>query len=307
MPKGLTLSSAPALSKLTTIRLGGTPIARVLVDGAEGFEQLPSILERLGGSPVVLGRGSNILAHDGDLPLVLVELGKSFTSQEPTVLHEEGDSVTVCVGAAMPLPLLVSRLAAMGLEGLTGLAGIPGQIGGAIAQNAGSFGNEIKDCLSSVSLFSPVLGRVVLKASDLDMAYRHFRLPQLEGVSGKSRNWFIIDGAEFRLRKAPPDELQARARECLARKRQSQPVADASAGCIFKNHAEGPAGLLLEKSGMKGQARGGMSFSTLHANFMINDGTGTPDQAFSLIDDAKYMVLDHFGAQLELEVRIWPS
>lgn len=307
MAKGLTISSAPALSSLTTIRLGGTPLARVVVDEACGFECLPSTLERLGGRPMVLGRGSNILAHDGELPLVLVELGKSFSCQEPTVLREEGDSVVVCAGAAMPLPLFVSRLAAMGLDGLTGLAGIPGQIGGAIAQNAGSFGDDISSCLSSVSLFSPTLGHVMLRASELDMGYRNFKLPQLAGESANSRNWFIIDGAEFRLRKTPAEALQARARECLLKKRQTQPVADASAGCIFKNAEEAPAGRLLEEAGLKGQSRGGMSFSTMHANFMVNDGTGTSEQAFSLIEDARYMVLDHSGVELELEVKIWPS
>jgi UDP-N-acetylmuramate dehydrogenase len=306
MPKGLVISGAPALKRLTTIRLGGTPIARVVVDEPEGFDHLAATLERLGGSPVVLGNGSNILAHDGDLPLVLLELGRSFTCQEPTVLREDGDNVTVCAGAAMPLPLFVSRLAAMGLDGLTGLAGIPGQLGGAIAQNAGSFGSEIKDCLSGVSIFSPPLGRVVLKAGELDMGYRNFRLPQLEGVSGSSRNWFIIDGAEFRLRKAPAEELQARARECIRKKRESQPVADARAGCVFKNTEAGPAGMLLEKSGLKGQSKGGMSFSALHANFMVNDGTGRSDQAFALIDEARYMVMDHFGVSLELEVKVWP-
>lgn len=306
MPKGLSICSASPLSKLTTIRLGGGPIASVVVEDPAGFDSLPAALERLGGKPVVLGRGSNILANDGELPLVLVELGKSFTCQEPTVLRDGDDSAVICAGAATPLPLLVSRLAAMGLDGLTGLAGIPGQLGGAVAMNAGSFGDEIKSCLNSVSLFSPVLGRVVLKARDLDISYRHFRLPQLEGVTGNSRMWFIIDGVEFRCPKAPPALLQARARECIAKKRRTQPMGDASAGCIFKNHEAGPAGKLLEEAGCKGQSRGGVSFSVLHANFMVNDGTGTAGRAFELIEDARYAVRDHCGANLELEVKIWP-
>lgn len=306
MPKGLTISSAPPLSKLTTIRLGGNPIARVVVEDPEGFDALPATLERLGGRPVSLGRGSNILAQDGELALVLVELGKAFFCQEPTILRDEGDSAVVCAGAATPLPLLVSRLASMGLDGITGLAGIPGLLGGAIAMNAGSFGDEIKTCLNNVSLFSPALGRVVLSALDIDISYRHFSLPQLEGVSGASRSWFIIDGAEFRCPKGRAEELQNRAREYINKKRETQPMSDASAGCVFKNHELGPAGKLLDEAGLKGQSRGGVSFSTLHANFMVNDGTGTAGQAFELIEDARYLVKDHCGAHLELEVRIWP-
>lgn len=306
MANGLLISNAPPLSKLTTIRLGGHPIARVIVEGVEGFEALPSTLERLGGIPVVMGRGSNILARDGELPVVLIELGKSFKCPEPTVLRDEGDSMVVCAGAATPLPLLLSRLTAMGLGGLTGLAGIPGLLGGAIAMNAGSFGDEIKNCLSSVSLFSPPLGRVVLKASELDISYRHFKLPQLADVTGRALNWFIIDGVELRCPKAPVELLQEQARECLDKKRKSQPIADASAGCIFKNNEAGPAGWLLEQSGMKGLSKGGMSFSSLHANFLVNDGMGMAEQAFELIDEARYMVQDTFGVHLELEVRIWP-
>lgn len=306
MKRGLTISSAAPLSKHTTIRLGGTPIARVVVDDVCGFESLPAELDSLGGSPAVLGRGSNILARGGDLPLVLVELGKAFAGAKPTLLREDDGSATVYAGAAMPLALFISRLTGMGLGGLTGLAGIPGQIGGAIAQNAGSFGDEIKSCLSSVNLFSPELGRVTLTASELDIDYRHFGLPQLASLGNSPRNWFIIEGAEFCLRKAPVAELQARTRKCLTRKAQSQPVAAASAGCIFKNHEAGPAGMLLEKSGMKGQAQGGMSFSTIHANFMVNNSSGTPEQAFALIDEARSAVLERFGAQLELEVKVWP-
>lgn len=302
MAKGLTISSAPPLSSLTTIRLGGTPLARVTVDEAAGFEALPGALERLGGRPVVLGRGSNILARDGELPLVLVELGAAFNSQEPTILRDEGDSVTLCAGAATPLPLLVSRLAAMGLGGLAGLAGVPGQLGGSVAMNAGSFGDEIKNCLVGLSLFSPLLGHKTLRAEELELGYRHFAVPALAGQS----SWFVIDGVELRCPKAPPAALQTKARECIEKKRATQPMHEASAGCIFKNHEAGPAGMLLEKSGMKGSGRGGMSFSSLHANFMINDGTGLADQAFDLIDEAVYMVLDNFGARLELEVKIWP-
>lgn len=306
MSKGISIVSAPPLSQLTTIRLGGNPIARVVVEEPGGFDRLPAALERLGGRPVVLGRGSNILAHDGDVALVLVELGKSFLSHDITVLREEGDNVVFCADAAMPLPLLVSRMAAMGLNGLAGLSGIPGSLGGAVAMNAGSFGDEIKNCLTSVSLFSPMLGRVVLRAQDLNIDYRHFSLPQLEGVTGSSRNWFIIYGAEFRCTKSAPELLQARARECAAMKRQSQPMGAASAGCIFKNHEAGPAGKLLEEAGFKGHAKGGMSFSTVHANFMVNNGSGTSAQAFDLIDDARYAVQDHCGALLELEVKVWP-
>lgn len=192
------------------------------------------------------------------------------------------------------------------MGGLTGLAGIPGLLGGAVAGNAGSFGDDIKGCLSGVSLFSPALGRVSLQAGELEMGYRHFNLPQLDGEAAGPRDWFIIEGAEFNCAKANPDLLRDRFGECLAQKRRSQPVGEAGAGCIFKNPSEGPAGKLLDEAGFKGRARGGMSFSELHANFMVNDGSGTSAQAFELIDEAREAVRQAFGVRLELEVKVWP-
>lgn len=306
MVKGLVISNAQPLSKLTTIRLGGLPIGRVRVEALSGFEVLPSALERLGGSPVVLGRGSNILAHDGNLPLVLVELGEAFVSRQPEVVSENEESITLRLGAGTPLQLLLNRLLSMGLGGLGGLAGIPGQLGGAVAMNAGSFGDTIGNCLSSVSLFSPALGNVSIKAEDLELGYRRFVIPQLAEPDARAPRWFIIHGAEFVCPKQPREDLEHKVATSLEKKRASQPLGASSAGCIFKNPELAPAGKLLEEAGLKGRSRSGMSFSQVHANFMVNDGNGTSDNAFELIDEARNLVRERFGVKLELEVRIWP-
>lgn len=61
-----------------------------------------------------------------------------------------------------------------------------------------------------------------------------------------------------------------------------------SAGCVFKNPAQDmPAGKLLELTGYKGKKLGGMAFSTLHANFLINEGRGSAEAALTLLHEAK--------------------
>lgn len=87
----------------------------------------------------MLGAGSNILAQDGELPLVLV---RPQLTHGPEIVGEAGGKVLVRAGAGVPLPRLLRFCAVHGLSGLEGLVGIPGSVGGAIAMNAGAHGVE---------------------------------------------------------------------------------------------------------------------------------------------------------------------
>ncbi len=90
-------------------------------------------------------------------------------------------------------------------------------------------------------------------------------------------------------------------------KKSTQPVTAWSAGCVFKNpHAGHPAGRLLQDAGMRGRRLGGMAFSAIHANFLVNEGKGTFEQAMELISMARDNVRASSGFSLELEVRLWP-
>ncbi|MCL1915589.1 MAG: UDP-N-acetylmuramate dehydrogenase [Desulfovibrionaceae bacterium] len=299
---GLRVIPAPSLAELTSIRLGGEALARVRLENEADFAALPQTLRKLGGRPAVLGQGSNILAGEGKLPLVLLELDKS--KREIRLLENGLDEALVEVSASMPLPFFLNSLAGMGLGGLDGLAGIPGQVGGAVAMNAGSFGQEIKDRLHGLRLFSPALGLITLEAEELETGYRHLGIPALEGTAD-GENWFVILNARFRCPKQKPEEIRARMRACLEQKRRSQPLDLPSAGCVFKNPPQAPAGKLLEECGFKGRILGGMAFSSLHANFLVNTGKGKSPEALKLIEEAREAVLAAKGVQMELEVRLW--
>ncbi|MDR2504060.1 MAG: FAD-binding protein [Deltaproteobacteria bacterium] len=302
--KGLRVSAAPPLAELTSIRLGGAPLARVQVEDERACSALPETLRSLGGRPVVLGRGSNILAGPGPLPLVLLELGESFKKQKLLVLEEDECKVTLKASAAMPLPLFLHDLAELGLGGLSGLAGIPGALGGAVAMNAGSFGHEMADCLRTVRLFSPGTGLVTLEQGEWQAGYRNFTLPALSLAEGGD-GWFIITELIFRCPRMKAEDVRRHMRLCLEQKYRAQPVHERSAGCVFKNPPEGPAGRLMEECGLKGRRKGGISFSELHANFLLNDGQGRPEEALELMEEARAEVLKRHGARLETEVRLW--
>ena len=77
-----------------------------------------------------------------------------------------------------------------------------------------------------------------------------------------------------------------------------------SAGSCFKNPKEHSAGYLLQNVGLKGYSIGGMAFSSLHANFLVNIGDGTYDEAIKLIKLAKSKVLQKYNIKLETEIVI---
>ena len=291
----------PFLRQRTTLRLGGRTRAEVVAGSEEDLAELPGLLKKLGSAPLILGRGSNILALDEDLPLALVSV--DFGSG-PAVIEDRGDEKLVSVGANQPLPGFLAWCAQNGLAGLEGLVGIPGSVGGAVAMNAGSYGCETGDRLSAVRVFSPEKGLEWLPRSEISLIYRHFA-PCPEGV--KSPDWFVITEARFLLPCGETAAIKAAMRENLRKKAATQPISAASAGCVFKNPAPGvSAGKLLDEAGFKGKRYGDMMFSDLHANFLINAGNGSSVQAMELLSEAIHDVHDKFGYQLEYEVKVLP-
>ena len=296
---GIKVQNAPLLKELTTLKLGGRALALASVKDAKNLEELPGLLERLGGSPMVLGKGSNILARDGELDLVLIKMSGGG---EPDVMHESGGKVRVRVPAGMALQRFVIWCVKRGLSGLEGLAGIPGAVGGAVAMNAGSWGYETGNAVARVQLYSPCCGlRWVLK-EDLAFGYRHFAPATLNGRG----DYFLITAVEFDFNVAGKPSVSAEHKKWLEKKKSTQPIEAATAGCVFKNPEQAPAGKLLDDAGLKGFGIGGMSFSVMHANFMINNGEGNAAQAFELIDTAREKVREKFNVQLELEVKVAP-
>jgi UDP-N-acetylmuramate dehydrogenase len=53
---------------------------------------------------------------------------------------------------------------------------------------------------------------------------------------------------------------------------------------------------------MRGRTLGGMAFSPMHANFLVNQGGGTAAQALELMELGRAAVKARFGVELEPEV-----
>lgn len=245
----------------------------------------------------MLGGGTNILAADGELPVVLVRCGMDGA---PAVIGEEGGLRLVRVGAGVKLPRLLVWCMKHGLSGLEGMAGVPGDVGGAVAGNAGAHGMDMGTVLRSVDVFSPDRGFRTLGREDVCCGYRFF------GLKDGGKPWFAISGVVLALRPAEPEAIRTALRGNIERKLRVQPVRSWSAGCVFKNPPEGmSAGRLLDEAGFRGRRLGGMCFSGLHANFLVNEGKGSADAALELIRSAQGAVWERFGIQLQTEVKLW--
>ncbi len=287
----LTLVRNPRLSARTTLGLGGPALAEAIVRDEAGLDQLARELPGLGGRPMAIGAGSNLLAADGPHELTLV---RAAGEDEPQ-LESHAEEVLVRVGAGMGLPRLLGICQRMGLAGLEGLTGIPGSVGGAVAMNAGSYGVCAADALTRVRLWTPKRGLFWRSAQACAFDYRRFD-------AGLDAEFLLVWAAEFRLTQDDPADVRARMAGVYAKKKATQPVTAKSAGCVFKNPEGKSAGRLLDEAGMRGKRLGGMFFSDMHANFLVNLGEGTAAQALELMDFGKNAVRARFGVTLQNEV-----
>jgi UDP-N-acetylmuramate dehydrogenase len=265
-----------------------------MVEQDRDWEAVASFLANEGGRLFVLGRGSNILADGGEIP---VHLLRYVGSSRIEVIQETSDLARLRVGAETRLQRLVAGAARLGCSGLEGLAGIPGTVGGAIAMNAGSFGCEMGRLLERVQCWSPDRGLRWLEPGQFRTGYRAFE-PDIDESA-----WCVVRG-ELALPRQDGASVTAAMRSCLRQKKASQPVQAWTCGCVFKNpRPDKPAGMLLEQSGLKGKELGGMCWSELHANFLVNLGGGSSEAAWELIRLAQERVRERAGFRLELEVK----
>jgi UDP-N-acetylmuramate dehydrogenase len=284
----------PLFRELTTLRLGGH-VRCLLVPESDGeYEALPREAERFGGRLYVLGRGSNILAEDGEHDLVLI---RRPCLADPSVVREKSGKVMVAVDGGMGLAGFMSWCIRHGCSGLEPLAGIPGSIGGAVAMNAGSHGCEWFDHIHAIRVWTPEGGVFWVEREACKAGYRRFDFQGHDGI-------FAVLGVLMTMKKDGREAIQERVRGWFLRKKSVQPLTAATAGCVFKNPLNRSAGRLLDEAGFRGRALGGMRFSPVHANFLENVHQGTSAQAMELMSRATEAVRDRFGVLLEREVEI---
>ena len=280
------------LSRLTSFRIGGPADAVAEPHSVAELARLIRFVHDNGIPYLLLGSGTNVLFRDGGSRGLIVRtngLGK-------WELYSNGsDHVVVRVAAGVSLPLVVSKSCSLGWTGLEPLWGIPGSFGGAVVTNAGAGGASISDFLISVELVNAAGEEISLDRTDLRFGYRCTAIP--EGA--------VVVGGALRLPRGIPSEVESRLNQAKARRKATQPVAQPSAGCVFKNPSpERPAGAIIDRLGLKGTTSGGAMVSEVHANFIVNRGSASAEDVMRLIELIRSKVKAEEHIDLDLEIRV---
>lgn len=255
----------------------------------------------------ILGEGANLLVDDAGV----AELVLDMTNSGLTGVTIDATRATIHAGAGADLPKLILQTVRTGLAGLEGLSGIPASIGGAIVMNAGGAFGQIADSVERIHALDRQGRSIIRGRSSIPFDYRHSGLNDL-----------IITAVDLRLTPADPAKLRDRLKEVMEYKKRSQPMAEKSAGCCFKNptlphdlrdatgdigarNTRVSAGLLIDRAGCKGLRIGGAEVSHRHANFLITNPGALARDVINLMREVERRVFDCFGVALQREVVVW--
>lgn len=284
------------LSALTWLRVGGP--AEVLFSPAD-VNDLAGLLARLPPEiPVTpIGVGSNLIVRDGGVKGIVIRLGRAFAEVDI-------DAFVVNAGAAALDSRVAQAAAKIGVDGLSFLRGVPGTIGGALRMNAGCYGAYVADVFASATAVARNGDIITLGTKEMGFQYRDsapkdviYTAAKLKGVAGD------------------PARIEAEMIAMMARRAQSQPVKDRTAGSTFRNPAghssTGEQGdsmaekawALIERAGCRGLRRGGAVMSLKHSNFLTNEGGATAAELEALGEEVRRRVLEQTGYRLDWEVQ----
>lgn len=290
-----TLTIDRPLADLTWLRVGGP--ADVLFQPAD-LDDLRAFLAALDPAiPVFpMGVGSNLIVRDGGVRGVVIRLGRGFNSIAI-------DGLTVTAGAAALDAHVARRSAEAGVD-LTFLRTIPGSIGGALRMNAGCYGAYVADVFQSAQAVLRDGTLVTLGVDDLAFAYRSSTLP--DGA--------VLVSAVLNGQAGDPDALAQRMADQIAKRDQTQPTKDRTAGSTFRNpvgHSSTgrsddthdlKAWKVIEDAGMRGATLGGAVMNPMHANFLTNAGGATAAELEDLGELVRKTVYDSAQITLEWEI-----
>lgn len=281
---GRVQADAP-LAAVTWFRVGGPAEALVRPASAADLARFMAALPH--DVPVtILGAASNVIVRDGGIGGVVLRLARGFNE-----IKVEADGVVA--GAACLDATVAEHAAAAGLAGLEFLSGIPGQVGGAVAMNAGAYGGDVAGVLDWAEFVTRSGELVRIPAAGLAFAYRHAGLP-----AGA-----VVVRARFRARAGDSAHIAARMAEIRTSREATQPVRARTGGSTFRNPPGQKAWELIDAVGGRGMARGGAQVSEKHCNFLLNTGDATAADLEGLGEELRRLVHAASGVTLDWEIK----
>ena len=267
-----------------------------------GVEELSGFLRALPRSVPVywVGLGTNLLVREGGIDGVVIATPGAFTR------IERRSQERVYCEASVPCARIARCCANWSMSQGEFFSGIPGTLGGALAMNAGAFGDETWRHVLSVQTLDRAGERHVRAAGEYRVGYRRIERPAAaaedtaEDAAGMPAECFL--SAELRF--DPGTAAEGALASLLQRRRDTQPLGAWSCGSVFKNPPGDHAARLIESAGLKGHRIGDAVVSEKHANFIINCGAASATDLERLIEHVRATVQQVHGVLLEPEVRI---
>ncbi len=273
------------LSEYTSFKIGGP--ADVVVEPAD-IEDICLVVQqaRRRKIPLFVLGGTNLLVRDGGIRGIVMSLVRlRGIKEEPgSVLYAEG---------GVGMPTLIGYAIRHSLAGLEWAAGIPGTVAGCVVMNAGTKLGEMKDSVKAVRMVNMKGQLVEVEATQVRFEYRRALLPH-----------GVVVGVLIQLKQGVRSEIERVVKDYLHYRRDTQPLALPSAGCVFKNPPNDSAGRLIEAVGLKGARVGDAEVSMKHANFMVNRGQARAADVTALIGKVRRAIRRLAGVRLDLELKI---
>lgn len=220
---------------------------------------------------LIVGSANNVLISPTPPPLMILSKEYDFIRQESDGLH---------IGAATPGGRVVSFCKKNDIAHFEYLSKLPGTLGGMLKMNAGLKEYEIFNHLIALRTQSGWKQK-----NEIEFGYRKTSIDE------------VVFEAVFEAQSGYSNERY----DMFSQMRSNQPN-DPSAGSCFKNPPGDYAGRLIEAVGLKGEHVGAMAFSNVHANFLVNTGGGTYNDALMLIHEAQKRVKEQFNIDLQCEI-----
>lgn len=269
------------VSKISSIRLGEKIKIVIFPHSLSELQRLLKFMSKVKLYFRVFGNLSNVLFTD------VIEYPVIITNKMQSEIFRRDNFVTVSAGTT--ISKLCDYLRKNQLSGLEALSGIPATIGGALYSNAGAFGSSISDRLISLDVFCN--GKcLTLTKNDINFGY-HF----------SSLGGFIVLCATFLFENKKEYDIINLFNEFTYKRNKMQP-SGFSLGSVYKKSNDTSAGFYIERSGLKGTKVGGVFVSSKHANFFINDGSGSVSDFLRLETLVNNKVLNGFGITLYTEI-----
>jgi len=302
------------LAPYTIYKIGGPAEFFIEVKNAQELQEalVFSIDKKI--SFFVMGAGSNMLISDRGLKGLAIRIAGGE-------IKVEEEKMRIDAGVMMARAVLAAAKA--GLSGFEWGIGVPGSVGGSIRGNAGCFGGEMAQIVTSVRVFEIQNHKIrifELNNEKCEFGYR-------DSIFKKNSGW-IITSVTLKLQKGNKTETGEKIKEITLQRTQKQDIGSKTCGCVFKNilwdevgkskeeviknypeltlFADRPnisASFLIDKAGLKGERMGNIFVSPRHANFLVNEGKGKAEEVRALIEKIKQRVENKYGLVLEEEIQ----